>query len=161
MSGGSYDYIYDKVRDVALALERGVCLDDGEPTQSGADTVTGPLRRRFARHLERVAHAMRKIEWVDSGDDGPGDEIASILAVFGDVHPDHTDRAPVEGEAVWYEPEDGLRFAGRVLSVHGNQAHVELVGHYAAWANNLSTNDRHPPIKVKVEVGRLHLRGTP
>lgn len=73
----------------------------------------------------------------------------------------HRHRPPMEGDFIWYEPEDGLRFAGRVLSVHGNQAHVELVGHYAAWANNLSTNDRHPPIKVKVEVGRLHLRNTP
>ena len=41
-----------------------------------ADT---PERRAFKRHLEQVAEALKAIEWVDSGDWGPGDENEAIL----------------------------------------------------------------------------------
>lgn len=64
MSGGSYDYAYHFVRDMAeeiLVREK-----------------TFELRRAFARHMLDVADAMHAIEWVDSGDFSPGDEVAAI-----------------------------------------------------------------------------------
>lgn len=69
MSGGSYDYAYYKVQDMAQSL---------------ANKTQTPLRRAFAKHLKLVAEAMHDIEWVDSGDCGPGDEEQAIRAVLGD-----------------------------------------------------------------------------
>jgi len=67
MSGGSYDYFYSKVNDVADQLM----------------VQTNPLRRAFALHLKKVATAMHDIEWVDSGDSSEGDEEKAINAVLG------------------------------------------------------------------------------
>lgn len=39
-----------------------------------------PERRAFKEHLVKVAKALHDIEWVDSGDFGPGDENAAIRA---------------------------------------------------------------------------------
>ena len=63
MSGGSYDYLYEKVESMAGQLE-------GHK----------PLRRAFAAHLRMVARAMQDIEWVDSCDSSQGDEDESIRA---------------------------------------------------------------------------------
>jgi len=62
MSGGSLNYLYSKV------------LHDSD---FPLDT---PERIAFAEHLKLVAQALHDIEWVDSGDYGPGDESAAILA---------------------------------------------------------------------------------
>lgn len=67
MSGGSYDYLYCKVEDMADRI--------------GKFSNT-PERKRFSEHLRRVAKAMYAIEWVDSCDWGKGDENAAIRAVF-------------------------------------------------------------------------------
>ena len=67
MSGGSYDYLYGRVRDMAGEIR---------------DQHTNPLRRAFAEHLRLVADAMHDIEWVDSSDYGPGDEDAAIRKVL-------------------------------------------------------------------------------
>lgn len=61
MSGGSMDYLYQRVRDASF----------------GRHT---PERVAFAAHLELVAKALHDIEWVDSCDYGPGDESAAIRA---------------------------------------------------------------------------------
>ncbi len=66
MSGGSLEYAYSKV---------GYIADDVE---SQART---PLHKAFASHLRDVANALRDLEWVLSGDYGPGDEIESIRKV--------------------------------------------------------------------------------
>lgn len=63
MSGGSYDYAYHKIEDLASEIK------------SRAQT---PERKAFAAHLEKIAKAAHDIEWVDSGDYGPGDEKKSI-----------------------------------------------------------------------------------
>lgn len=65
MSGGSMDYVYGKVRDAAEGMR-----------------VHTPLRRAFRDHLLLVADALHDIEWVDSCDYGPGDEVAAIRKVF-------------------------------------------------------------------------------
>jgi hypothetical protein len=46
------------------------------------DTNT-PERKAFRKHLQLVANALHDIEWVDSGDCGPGDENAAIRACLG------------------------------------------------------------------------------
>jgi hypothetical protein len=67
MSGGSYDYLYSKMQDAADTL-----------SHSG-----NPLRRAFAKKLELFAEAMHDIEWVDSCDKSPGDEVKAIEAALG------------------------------------------------------------------------------
>jgi len=62
VSGGSMEYLYGKVSDVARNLERS----------------RDPLRRAFAKHLYDVSRALHDIEWVDSCDYSPGDEGAAI-----------------------------------------------------------------------------------
>jgi hypothetical protein len=62
MSGGSMNYLYSKLEYDANFKQ---------------DT---PERRAFAKHLKLVAKALHDIEWVDSGDYGPGDDIEAIRA---------------------------------------------------------------------------------
>ena len=62
MSGGSMNYLYSK-----LELDANFCENT-------------PERRAFAKHLKLVAKAMHDIEWVDSGDYGPGDDTEAIRA---------------------------------------------------------------------------------
>jgi hypothetical protein len=62
MSGGSMNYLYSKLLHCADFL------------------VNTPEREAFANHLKLVAQALHDIEWVDSGDYGPGDENAAIRA---------------------------------------------------------------------------------
>ena len=75
MSGGSYDYAYTRVNDM---------VDKLETSEYSPQT---PLRIAFRGLLERVAVAMKAVEWVDSGDCSEGDEDAAIRACF-DYHPD-------------------------------------------------------------------------
>jgi len=66
MSGGSMNYLYSKLEYDATF---------------STDT---PERRAFRMHLALVAKALHDIEWVDSGDYGPGDENEAIRACIGD-----------------------------------------------------------------------------
>jgi hypothetical protein len=66
MSGGSMNYLYSRL---------GYAEFD----------VDTPERRAFAQHLKLVAKALHDIEWVDSGDFGPGDENEAIRACLGDA----------------------------------------------------------------------------
>ena len=69
MSGGSYDYAYHRVDDMADAMAHR------------SRDVT-PLRRAFIEHLRLVSRAMYAVEWNDSGDGV--DEDTAIRAVLGD-----------------------------------------------------------------------------
>lgn len=62
MSGGSMNYLYSKLE-----------YDATFPTNT-------PERQAFRAHLQLVVKALHDIEWVDSGDSGPGDENAAIRA---------------------------------------------------------------------------------
>jgi hypothetical protein len=66
MSGGSYDYAYSRIDDLANEI-----------------APTTAIRRAFKTHLRKVAKACHDIEWVDSGDCGKGDEDAAIMACLG------------------------------------------------------------------------------
>lgn len=66
MSGGSMNYLYSKL-------------------EYDANFQTNTLERAaFRKHLALVAKALHDIEWVDSGDYGPGDENAAIRACLSD-----------------------------------------------------------------------------
>jgi hypothetical protein len=74
MSGGHYNYAYRKVEQFMEDLEiRSMVFDEGIDSYVDYD-----LRQRFKEHLEKVAAAMRAIEWNDSGD-GAKHEKALIL----------------------------------------------------------------------------------
>lgn len=65
MSGGSYQYAYSRLEnDFLYEFARR------------ADT---PERKAFLAHIQKVIEAMHDIEWVDSGDYGPGDENQAIM----------------------------------------------------------------------------------
>ena len=66
MSGGSYDYAYGKIDDLADHLQ----------------VNSNPKRLAFKELLRAVALAAHDIEWVDSNDYCPGGEDAAIDAVF-------------------------------------------------------------------------------
>ena len=70
MSGGSYNYTYSQVQDMAEELQRS----------------RNPMRRTFGNHLLKVAEALHDIEWVDSGDYGDGDDLKAIQAVLGELN---------------------------------------------------------------------------
>lgn len=63
MSGGSMGYLYHAVRDAEF-------IEDTE------------LRKLFKLHLNKVAAALRAIEWVDSGDCREGSENKAIQEVL-------------------------------------------------------------------------------
>lgn len=67
MSGGSYNYAYARVEEMALEVR----------LRAGGDAK----RLAFALHLDKVAKALQAIEWVDSNDWAPGDEDEPIRAV--------------------------------------------------------------------------------
>lgn len=62
MSGGSMEYLYQKLDDVYVA-------------------ETTPLRKAFVAHLKLVAKALHDVEWVDSCDYSPGQEEEAIRRV--------------------------------------------------------------------------------
>lgn len=62
MSGGSMNYLYSTV-EYNATFEQNT-----------------PERKAFAAHLALVVQALHDIEWVDSGDYGPGAENAAIMA---------------------------------------------------------------------------------
>ena len=67
MSGGSWEYSYLKVEELATRLSHG---------------SESPERRALGELLQRVAVALHDIEWCDSGDMSPGDDTPAILAAL-------------------------------------------------------------------------------
>lgn len=69
MSGGSLDYLYYKVEDVAIKLQ---------------NKENTPLQRAFGLHLIKVAKALHDVELVMSGDYSDGDDEKAIKEVLND-----------------------------------------------------------------------------
>jgi len=67
MSGGELEYIYFKLYETARHAKQ---------------LATTPLQRAFVEHLFKVAAALKAVEWLWSGDTGPGDEVPALLAVI-------------------------------------------------------------------------------
>ena len=76
MSGGSYDYAFSKLEDLADEIEKYA-------HQGKLPLATRDLRLAFAVQLRLMATAAHDIEWVDSGDCSEGDEIEAIRAALG------------------------------------------------------------------------------
>lgn len=68
MSGGSYEYAYHRIEELAADIR-----------------ATTALRKAFKAHLVKVAKACHDIEWVDSCDYSPGDEDDAIRACLGEA----------------------------------------------------------------------------
>lgn len=68
MSGGSWDYCFHKLDEIVARLR----------------TCKSPYRRALAEQLALAAKALHDIEWVDSGDYGPGDDLPAIKVALGD-----------------------------------------------------------------------------
>ncbi len=66
MSGGSYNYAYSHIENLAVEIQ-----------------PKNALRKAFIKHLMKVAKAAHDIEWVDSSDKSEGDEDVAIRAVLG------------------------------------------------------------------------------
>ena len=103
MSGGSYDYAYGRVNDVADSIASRLRDDEREARRDTAPTAqvydstarrwltpeeSAPVLAAVAEErawlvglLRLVADAMHDVEWVDSCDYGPGDEVSAIRAV--------------------------------------------------------------------------------
>lgn len=76
MSGGAYSYAYLRLDEF---------IEEVRKRDERADDLTFEVRcvrATFMAHLQRVSSAMREVEWVDSGDNGPGDEVEAIRKVF-------------------------------------------------------------------------------
>jgi len=71
MSGGSWDYFYSRLEDVATRLI------DSNINQSEA-----VLRKALGVLLLKCSKALHDIEWVDSCDYGIGDEREALEAIF-------------------------------------------------------------------------------
>lgn len=69
MSGGSWEYSYHKINEVADMLQ-----EDGDI-----------LRRAFGNHMKLIAVAMHDIEWSDSGDIGKDDWRTPVEVVMNDL----------------------------------------------------------------------------
>jgi len=67
MSGGSWNYIYERMNEASAALRDCKC----------------PYRKALGKQLAKIALAMHDIEWVDSDDYGEGDDQAAIEAALG------------------------------------------------------------------------------
>jgi hypothetical protein len=83
MSGGSYSRAYQGTQDMAICMLLG-CTADDMPVDTSCT-----YRDWFAKHLVLVAHAMKAVEWEDSGDTGEEDTRKAIVAVMEHSHDMH------------------------------------------------------------------------
>ena len=68
MSGGSWDYEYARLFELADSLKHQKC----------------PYRRAMEEPVRLLAQAMHDIEWVDSHDLGKGEDLKAIKAFLGE-----------------------------------------------------------------------------
>ena len=68
MSGGSLDYAYNRVNDMAYELARHAKTRH---------------QKALVSHLVKVSKALHDVEWVLSGDYGDGDDTAAIMDCIG------------------------------------------------------------------------------
>jgi 2-hydroxychromene-2-carboxylate isomerase len=103
MSGGSWDYLYERMEDAAGRL---LSSDDND-------------RRAFGRLMRKCAKAMHDIEWVDSCDYGEGDELVAIRAALGANAPSLAiHEAVTRAEEVMDKLSESIVIAKRVLDTN-------------------------------------------
>lgn len=80
MSGGSYNYAFTRVGDMAERVDT-----ESEFRETWNDEVVQrppeetPDRRKMAAILRQVSEAMRTLEWYDSGDIGDWDRVQNAF----------------------------------------------------------------------------------
>ena len=72
MSGGSWNYAYSKIQQIAEEIEY----------EDNFYYTNHPLRSRLTKHLKELSELMRLIEWCDSGDKGPNEWIKPAQEFF-------------------------------------------------------------------------------
>lgn len=77
MSGGSWDYVFLKMKACAEALLEDRTLDY-EREKPDLNERQREARHRFGHLLVKVAAAMKAIEWVDSSDSSTPSDIEAI-----------------------------------------------------------------------------------
>jgi hypothetical protein len=80
MSGGSWDYAFGPIADIADALRNDTSTGSRRPLLLNDDQRE--WRRRLAAHLELVSAALHAIEWVDSDDTSYPSDVEAIKKVF-------------------------------------------------------------------------------
>ena len=72
MSGGSWNYAYSRILQIAEEIEE----EDAEYFREH------PLRGRLVSHLKELSVLMRLMEWCDSGDKGPTEWVEPAKKFF-------------------------------------------------------------------------------
>lgn len=80
MSGGSWDYVYGQISDVASALKNDTCTGRRLPLPLNEDQKH--WRHKLSMQLEKISAALYAIEWVDSDDRSYPDDVDAIKKVF-------------------------------------------------------------------------------
>jgi len=80
MSGGSWEYFYSTLNEVAERLVNS----------------NNPLRSAMGEKLKLASQALHDIEWVDSGDYGDGDDIKAIKKFIGNNSKDLIARTQID-----------------------------------------------------------------
>ena len=75
MSGGSWNYAYSKILQIAEEIEE----EDAENYRNH------PLRGRLVSHLKELSELMHLIEWCDSGDKAPDEWFRPAQAFFNRI----------------------------------------------------------------------------
>jgi hypothetical protein len=80
VSGGSWDYAFGLIADIADALRNDTSTGSRRPLPLNDDQRL--WRRRLAAHLQLVSEALHAIEWVDSYDYSYPEDVEAIKKVF-------------------------------------------------------------------------------
>ena len=75
MSGGSWDYAYDKISQIVEGIEE----------EDAYCNRQHPLKDRLVLHLKELAELMYLIEWCDSGDKGPDEWVEPAEKFFARI----------------------------------------------------------------------------
>jgi hypothetical protein len=106
MSGGSYDYLYLRIDELA---------DKVRDRAARADYTHKTLRRAFAALLNRVAKAAYALEWADSGDTDFAEDALPVLRALVS-RPEVLAQAVNDAKLAMAELSDAIALADKALS---------------------------------------------
>ena len=98
MSGGSYDYFFYKLEDIANQILVRLSDKQGEAKY---------LRLALVEHIKLLATALQVIEYVDSGDYSEGLEIEPIKKVLNH-NPSELDQVIIQAEIIKSELDEAI-----------------------------------------------------
>lgn len=80
MSGGSWDYVFGHIGDVADALKNDTTSGDRRPLNLTEQQIEA--RHKLGLLIEAVSTALHAVEWVDSDDWSTPADVEAIDRVF-------------------------------------------------------------------------------